>query len=85
MKSFLMKRLISWEALKTSISYVKTKIVFGIISNWIVVVIFNVKLYFVTSVEEQRLRGKRDTVHNWVFYINSSSMIEDVIIHEHLK
>lgn len=35
---------------------VKTKTIFGIISNWIVVVIFNVKLRFVTLVEEQRLK-----------------------------
>ncbi len=63
--------------------YVKTKIIFGIISNWIVVIIFNVKLYFVTSIKEQRL--KRDTVYKWVFYINSNSMIEDVISHEYLK
>ncbi len=53
------------------------------ISNWTVNVIFDVKLHLVTSVEEQRL--KRDIIHNWVFYINSDSMIKDVIIHKYLK
>ena len=63
--------------------YVKMKIIFKMISSWTVNVIFDVKLHLVTSVEEQRL--KYNIVHNWVFYINSDSMIEDVIIHEYLK
>ncbi len=63
--------------------YVKMKIIFKMISNWTVNVIFDVKLHLVTSVEEQRL--KRDIVHNWIFYINSDSMIKDVIIHKYLK
>ena len=63
--------------------YVKTKIIFKMISNWTVNVIFDVKLHLVTSVEEQRL--KHDIIHNWVFYINNDSMIKDVIIHKYLK
>ncbi len=63
--------------------YVKMKIIFEMILNWTVNVIFDVKLHLVTSVEEQRF--KHDIIHNWVFYINSDSMIEDVIIHEYLK
>ena len=63
--------------------YVKTKIIFKMILNWTVNVIFDVKLHLVTSVEEQKL--KHNIIHNWVFYINSDSMIKDVIIHEYLK
>lgn len=43
--------------------YVKTKIIFEIISNRIVVVIFDyVKLHFVTSVEEQSVRDSSVTL-----------------------
>ncbi len=59
------------------------KIIFKMILNWTVNVIFDVKLHLVTSVEEQKL--KYDIIHNWVFYINSDLMIEDIIIHKYLK
>ncbi len=56
--------------------YVRMKIIFEMISNWTVNVIFDVKLHLVTSVEEQIF--KHDIIHNWVFYINSDLMIEAI-------